>query len=296
MVRLRRPDWIVIGAALSFSATLSLAALELQTPAAAEQSADTTLRGLEPRLWTSRNAAATGPLISSSPHGQQRDSIEVEIERQISEGNGCLTCHRPDTLSMHELEKQVTCVECHGGNAKEPWNPKNHKERVPADLGPDSREVRARMERAHVLPKRRDLWVSSDNPQRAGVASLDESAEFIQFVNPSRSSCRGEDVWPLPLRRERVRQEKHDDAWWDALERRSLQQRILPIQRCPVRRVLPVRWNAGTCRSLPGSDAGTDASLRGATVLGPAVPLGAVTARERAAHFRARRTQAAGTG
>ena len=41
-----------------------------------------------------------------------------------------------------------------------------------------------RMERAHVLPSRRDIWTSSDNPQRAGVASLDESAEFIRFVNP----------------------------------------------------------------------------------------------------------------
>ena len=112
-------------------------------------------------------------------------AMKAEITRQIAAGNGCLTCHTPDTLSMHELEKQVTCVDCHGGNDKEPWNPKNPMEVVPESLGPESPEVRGRMARAHVLPRDGSLWSSSANPERAGPASLQESAAFIQFVNPS---------------------------------------------------------------------------------------------------------------
>ena len=41
------------------------------------------------------------------------------------------------------------------------------------------------MEKAHVLPDEDDVLTSSANPPRAGVASLKESAEFIQFQNPS---------------------------------------------------------------------------------------------------------------
>ena len=74
------------------------------------------------------------------------------MERQIAAGNGCLTCHQPDTLSMHATEKAITCVQCHGGNAKEPWNPTNPAERVPSRYGPENAQVRARMEKAHVLP------------------------------------------------------------------------------------------------------------------------------------------------
>jgi hypothetical protein len=51
-------------------------------------------------------------------------------------------------------------------------------------MGPDSPQVRERMNKAHVLPGNRDLWTSSANPERSAAESLGESAEFIQFVNP----------------------------------------------------------------------------------------------------------------
>src|SRR5262245_56215287 len=128
--------------------------------------------------------AAAAPVVTA-PAAQDEAAMRAEITRQIAAGNGCLTCHAPDTLSMHELEKQVTCVECHGGNAKEPWNPSKPLEVVPESLGPESPEVRGRMVRAHVLPRDGGLWRTSADPERAGPESLQESAEFIQFVNPS---------------------------------------------------------------------------------------------------------------
>jgi hypothetical protein len=188
MVRVRKPEWIMLCAALGFGATLGLAALESQGSQSSNEPAAQAPGGASgPQLWTSRTTTPDGVLIGTSgpQQQQQSDRITAEIDRQIDAGNGCLTCHRPDTLSMHALEKELSCVECHGGKKDQPWNPKNPREKVPASLGPDSREVRERMRQAHVLPENRDLWISSDNPQRAGVASLDESPAFIQFVNPS---------------------------------------------------------------------------------------------------------------
>jgi len=189
MVRVRSWDWVMLSGVLCFGASLAAATLERPSSATSDERLGRAAAApvVVPVLWSSRTNGRSGfaggarqaPLSEQSP-----DETNAEIERQINNGNGCLTCHRPDSLSMHELEKTISCVECHGGNAKEPWNAQNPSQRVPATLGPDSPEVRERMARAHVQPRRRDIWVSSDNPERAGVASLDESAEFIRFVNP----------------------------------------------------------------------------------------------------------------
>ena len=178
MFRVGKGDWAVLIAIVAFGVTLGAATYDRPRPPHAAERAGADDSSVVARVaWTSRTAG--------SPAVRQDAEAAAEITRQIAAGNGCLTCHTPDTLSMHELEKQISCVECHGGNAKEPWNPKNPVEVAPASLGPDSAEIRARMVRAHVLPRNGDLWRSSANPERAGPASLQESAEFIQFVNPS---------------------------------------------------------------------------------------------------------------
>src|SRR5688572_16935538 len=170
MLRVRRQHWMVLSAALVYGATLAAATLDLSAP---------------PRPEAARSVGTHVERRARQDAAVRAQELAAEIEKQVAAGNGCLTCHQPDTLSMHEAEKQITCVECHGGNAKEPWNPQNPLERVPAGFGPENAQVRTRMQRAHVLPRQDDIWTSSANPPRAGVASLKESAEFIQFVNPS---------------------------------------------------------------------------------------------------------------
>ena len=163
MRRVGRQPRVLIGAAMLYAVTLGTAVSDFRAVAASRA----------PSVSVAQDPPAAAPDLAAA------------IERQIAAGNGCLTCHQPDSLSMHATEKEITCVQCHGGNDKEPWNPANPRERVPAGMGPESPQVRARMDKAHVLPAADDIWVSSANPQRAGVASLKESAAFIQFVNPS---------------------------------------------------------------------------------------------------------------
>ncbi len=186
MFRVNRPGLAVAAGVIGFGTTLGGFALDRSRGPAESLEAAARPSIIVPALWSSRDRAPRG---WSGVDGQAMGSasqteLDQEIDRQMGAGNGCLTCHTPDTLSMHSLEKQLSCVECHGGNPKEAWNPQNPRERVPASLGPDSREVRERMNKAHVLPRNRDLWASSANPERTAAAALDESAEFIQFMNP----------------------------------------------------------------------------------------------------------------
>ena len=56
---------------------------------------------------------------------------------------------------------KITCVECHGGNASVTTK-----------------------EQAHVQPRDPATWRTSANPKRTYTKLLDESAEFIRFINP----------------------------------------------------------------------------------------------------------------
>ena len=185
MLRVRRQHWMVLSAAVVYGATLAAATLDLPDAAMAGWSRAGTA-GLAAPL-PGRAVSLPDPNLRRARQDAALKAQEraAEIERQVAAGNGCLTCHQPDTLSMHETEKEISCVDCHGGNAGEPWNPNNPRERVPAGYGADNSQVRARMTQAHVPPGQPDIWVSSANPQRAGAASLKESAAFIRFVNPS---------------------------------------------------------------------------------------------------------------
>lgn len=108
-------------------------------------------------------------------------------EEAARKSAGCLTCHKPDTPTMHEARTvQLGCTDCHGGDATAS---------APAGAARGSRPFDEAKRRAHVEP-RLDLWTSSANPVRAGAATLWESYEFIRFVNPgdlrvARETCGG---------------------------------------------------------------------------------------------------------
>ncbi|HEX7151352.1 MAG TPA: hypothetical protein VF618_07670 [Thermoanaerobaculia bacterium] len=56
---------------------------------------------------------------------------------------------------------QLSCTDCHGGNA-----------------------AATTKEQAHVQPRNRDIWRTSANPARTYTALLMESPEFVKFINP----------------------------------------------------------------------------------------------------------------
>jgi hypothetical protein len=95
-------------------------------------------------------------------------------EDVVKKSEGCLSCHAPDSRTMHVTKVQIGCTDCHGGNAA--------AARTPA-MAPGSKEFSAVKVRVHVQP-RLDIWKSSANPVRPGAATLEESADFIRFVNP----------------------------------------------------------------------------------------------------------------
>ena len=97
---------------------------------------------------------------------------------------GCLTCHTPDTKSMHPTEVRAGCTDCHGGNAGAMRD---------KSVARDSGQFREIQRQAHVEP-RLDIWRTSANPPSVWQESLRESAEFIRFINPgdlrvARETC-----------------------------------------------------------------------------------------------------------
>src|SRR5437773_2607456 len=74
---------------------------------------------------------------------------------------GCVTCHK-NIEPMHTSPAvKLGGTDCHGGNA-----------------------TAAKKEDAHIKPLHSEIWRTSANPPRTYTALLQESPEFVKFVNP----------------------------------------------------------------------------------------------------------------
>jgi hypothetical protein len=93
-----------------------------------------------------------------------RNWIDQTWDEAMRKSRGCLECHKGiDTLSMHASTNVVLgCTDCHGGSATPGLTQR----------------------KAHVAPRNPVFWQTSANPGDADVLLNQESAEFIQFVNP----------------------------------------------------------------------------------------------------------------
>jgi hypothetical protein len=115
-----------------------------------------------------------------SPVTAQEDTEANPWTRQTQEdvdrkNEGCLTCHNPETPSMHvSTTVRIGCIDCHGGNPTA---------RRPDGASQGSRPFEEAKRDAHVQPDL-DIWVSSANPVRPATATLQERRDFIRFVNP----------------------------------------------------------------------------------------------------------------
>lgn len=99
---------------------------------------------------------------------------------------GCISCHTAsDRKTMHANPAVVLgCTDCHGGNASV---------NAPAGLK-ESVDYRAALDSAHVLPRYPSRWEGSANPERSYAWILQESPEFVRFINPgdlriAREAC-----------------------------------------------------------------------------------------------------------
>jgi hypothetical protein len=100
-------------------------------------------------------------------------------EQATARSRGCLTCHVGIEPMHASPAVKLACVDCHGGDAT-----------VEAPgAAPGSPDYAAARDRAHVLPGHPDRWwpngtPTARNPERSYTLLLDESPEFVRFMNP----------------------------------------------------------------------------------------------------------------
>src|SRR5260370_18462524 len=116
-------------------------------------------------LWPAH--AAAPPTAPQVP----RQQSDAAVARKSA---GCLTCHKPDSPSMHTKAKAIGCTDCHGGDSTA---------MAPSGADRTSGAFRDVKKQAHVQPKL-DIWKTSANPVRSAAQVLQESLDFIRFVNP----------------------------------------------------------------------------------------------------------------
>ncbi|MGQ0735151.1 MAG: hypothetical protein ACT4QD_16050 [Acidobacteriota bacterium] len=152
MNRTVKPTALLVGAALTLVLTLAWYAIGTVTVEADAGAQSTT------------SPAGQAPTLNSQP--------QADVDRKSA---GCLSCHTPDAPSMHAEGVRAGCTDCHGGNASAMRD---------KALAKGSAQFRQIQDQAHVQP-RLSLWRgSSANPENVWFQTLDESAEFIRFVNP----------------------------------------------------------------------------------------------------------------
>jgi hypothetical protein len=135
-------------------------------------------------VWALALAGSTARDVKVAPASVESAApVDAAYRSRISQATadadsaGCVTCHtRTDEATMHPSGTvTLGCASCHGGDPSV---------KVTPAVAWDSSEYRAATRKAHPQPRVSDLWKSAANPERAYAAWLQESAEYIQFVNP----------------------------------------------------------------------------------------------------------------
>jgi hypothetical protein len=123
-----------------------------------------------------RKALAFTALTAATLLAQTREPAPPTLLRQpqaqaAEKSRGCVSCHEGIEPMHASPAVKLGCTDCHGGNA-----------------------VALTKEQAHVQPRNPAIWKTSANPQRTYTALLDESPEFVRFINPgdlrvARETC-----------------------------------------------------------------------------------------------------------
>jgi hypothetical protein len=120
---------------------------------------------------------------AASPAGTVQNPPAANVLKgQTQEGAaaksvGCISCHvSTDEPTMHPTRTvALGCTDCHGGDSSV---------EVPSGLAAASPEYKSAKEKAHVQPKEQFFKNTTTIPARTFTKWLDESYEYIKFVNP----------------------------------------------------------------------------------------------------------------
>jgi hypothetical protein len=115
--------------------------------------------------------------FSATPQNASQTSIGQSSEEADRKSAGCVTCHSPmDEPTMHPTKTvQLGCIDCHGGDFSVGITP---------GTAANSPEYLAAKEKAHVHPRDPAFRNRGALPERVFTKWLEESAEYVKFVNP----------------------------------------------------------------------------------------------------------------
>jgi hypothetical protein len=140
-----------------------------------------------------------------------RGQSQQEADRKSA---GCITCHTStDEPTMHPSKAvHLGCTDCHGGDSVAA---------IALGTGPDSPEYSAIKGKAHVQPRDPAFKNRSTIPERVFTKWLQESAEFIKFVNPgdlrvAAETCGGAGCHPSETRAVSTSMMTHAGLLWGA--------------------------------------------------------------------------------
>ena len=108
------------------------------------------------------------------PANSLRGQSQQEADRKSA---GCVTCHTPmDEATMHPTKTvQLGCTDCHGGDSSAS---------IIVGTATNSPEYLAARQKAHIQPHDPIFRNRGAMPQDIFAKWLNESAEYIKFVNP----------------------------------------------------------------------------------------------------------------
>jgi hypothetical protein len=121
--------------------------------------------------------AMTGVILTAvfaAAHVAASPTLLKQTQSQAdAKSAGCLSCHAGIEPMHASAAVKLACTDCHGGNA-----------------------TALTKQQAHVAPRHPELWKTSANPPRSYTALIEESPEFVRFVNPgdlrvARETCGG---------------------------------------------------------------------------------------------------------
>jgi hypothetical protein len=131
-------------------------------------------------LWIAvrgRTAFASPQDPSTNPSMPLSGLLGQSQEEAQRKSAGCVSCHTAtDEPTMHPTKTvQLACSDCHGGDSSAS---------VASGIASNSAEYNAAKEKAHVHPKNPAFTNRTALPERVYTAWLNESYEYIKFVNP----------------------------------------------------------------------------------------------------------------
>lgn len=129
---------------------------------------------MKPLLLCAAFLSLVTPVVAAAEEYKAVRGISVEEMNAASAG--CADCHNPtDAFTMHQSDGVVLgCAHCHGGDPKV----------RASNLKAGTAEYDAAKMAAHVQPDNPEWWPTSANPEGAYTKTLEESYEFVKFINP----------------------------------------------------------------------------------------------------------------